>query len=194
MNKPKPKIFLGNEIDPDKPFSEEWKKWVQACVRYIDKNWKMFRELSEKTGIDYWDYKKNYPRQKPIFDAIEHDLHQVKEFLNKHPEPEKYAPPGYKPVDERDITMFGIFNDGGNCWSSRSNENWYWSASEGETEKEFRARLRRQGERHAQQNYREYVRCSYGVRVFKDLEMFKRACEKVGIHPDLKEYETSTES
>lgn len=91
--------------------------------------------------------------------------------------------------DERDMTLFGIFNDGGNCWSSRDDENWYWSTSEGETAAEFRARLRRAGERMAQKNYREYVKSSYGVRVFKNIDDFKAACAKVGLHPNLSDYE-----
>lgn len=91
--------------------------------------------------------------------------------------------------DERDMTLFGIFNDGGNCWSSRDDENWYWATSDGETAAEFRARLNRAGERMAQKNYREYVKGSYGVRVFKNIEDFKKACEKVGLSPNLSDYE-----
>lgn len=91
--------------------------------------------------------------------------------------------------DERDMTLFGIFNDGGNCWSSRDDENWYWTTSEGETAAEFRDRLRRAGERMAQKNYREYVKSSYGVRVFKNIDDFKAACAKVGLHPNLSDYE-----
>ncbi len=92
--------------------------------------------------------------------------------------------------DERDMTLFGIFNDGGNCYSSRDDENWYWAVSEGETAQEFRARLKRAGERKAQTNYREYVKSpTYGVRVFKSIEEFKKACDKVGLQPDLREFE-----
>lgn len=92
--------------------------------------------------------------------------------------------------DEREITMFGIFNDGGNCYSSNDDGHWYWSASEGETAKEFRARLMRSGERKAQQNYREYVKSpTYGVKIFKDIEKFKQACEKVGLNPNLTDYQ-----
>lgn len=96
-----------------------------------------------------------------------------------------------EPVEnERDITMFGIFNDGGNCYSANDDGNWYWSASEGETAAEFKARLKRSGERKAQQNYREYVKSpTYGVKIFKDIEKFKQACEKVGINPNLRDYE-----
>ena len=101
--------------------------------------------------------------------------------------PKSYLEPT---VDEREITMFGIFNDGGNCYSSRDDGNWYWSASEDETAAEFRARLKRAGERKAQQNYREYVKSpTYGVKIFKDIEQFKKACEKVGLHPNLSDYE-----
>lgn len=92
--------------------------------------------------------------------------------------------------DERDITMFGIFNDDGNCYSANDDGNWYWSTSEGETAAEFRARLKRSGERKAQQNYREYVKSpTYGVKIFKDIEKFKQACEKVGLNPNLRDYE-----
>lgn len=91
--------------------------------------------------------------------------------------------------DERDMTLFGIFNDGGNCWSSRDDEEWYWATSDGETAAEFRARLRRAGERMAQKNYREYVKSSYGVRVFKNIDDFKAACAKVGLNPNLSDYE-----
>ena len=97
----------------------------------------------------------------------------------------------FEPVeDERDITMFGIFNDGGNCYSANDEGNWYWSASEGETAAEFKARLKRSGEHKAQQNYREYVKSpTYGVKIFKDIEKFKQACEKVGLNPNLRDYE-----
>lgn len=93
-------------------------------------------------------------------------------------------------VDEREITMFGIFNDGGNCYSSHDEGHWYWSASEDETAAEFKARLKRSGERKAQQNYREYVKSpTYGVKIFKDIEKFKQACEKVGLNPNLSDYQ-----
>ena len=97
----------------------------------------------------------------------------------------------FEPVEyERDITMFGIFNDGGNCYTAHDEGNWYWTTSDGETAAEFRARLKRAGERKAQQNYREYCKSpTYGVQIFKDIEKFKKACEKVGINPNLRDYE-----
>ena len=52
------------------------------------------------------------------------------------------------------VQLYGIFNDGGNCWSRyRGSERWYWAkswADENETPAKFRARLRRMGERKAQ--------------------------------------------
>lgn len=64
--------------------------------------------------------------------------------------------------------------------------------SDGETAAEFRARLKRACERKAQQNYREYCKHPlYGVKVFKNLEQFKKAANKVGLHPDTREYETN---
>lgn len=82
---------------------------------------------------------------------------------------------------------FGLFNDGGNCWSRYGGgERWYWAkswASEGETQADFRKRLRRMGEAKAQQNYREYVRGSYGVKTFSNWNDFEKAARKVGLNP-----------
>ncbi len=91
--------------------------------------------------------------------------------------------------NERDMVMFGLFNDGGNAYSSRNDEHWYWSVSDGETAAEFRKRLKRQGEHKAQTNYYEYIKGSYGVRVFKDINQFVKAANKVGLNPNLSEYE-----
>ena len=87
------------------------------------------------------------------------------------------------------VQFYGIFNDGGNCWSRyRGSERWYWSKSwvdEGETQAEFRKRLRRLGECKAQENYREYVRGSYGVKTFSDVNAFLKAAKAVGLEPAL---------
>ena len=44
------------------------------------------------------------------------------------------------------VQLYGIFNDGGNCWSRyRGSERWYWAkswADENETPAKFRARHR----------------------------------------------------
>ena len=84
--------------------------------------------------------------------------------------------------------LYGLYNDGGNCWSRYGNsERWYWTTSwadEGETAAEFRKRLRRMGEGKAQRNYHEYVRGSYGVKVFSKWEDFEKAARRVGLNPE----------
>lgn len=92
-------------------------------------------------------------------------------------------------MQERETFYFALYNDGGNCWGSHDSGNWYWAASEDETKAQFRARCNRAAERHAQNNYREYVKGSWTVKIFSDLAMFKAAAAKVGLHPNTREYE-----
>jgi len=200
----KVKRFLGNDIDENRPFSEEWTKWMNSLNRWYDvcidreSNWnRCFVAIREVIpNVQSWDdYRaRHIPRQKLLYDAITAKCQVAIDWLAQHPEPEKYADPNApKPPDERDMIMFGLFHDGGNCYHSGDDDyRWYWMTSEGETAAEFRARLRRAGERKAQQNYREYCKHpSYGAKVFKNLEQFKKAANKVGLHPDTKEYETN---
>lgn len=195
------KRFLGNEIDENRPFSKEWTKWMNSLNRWYDAvenrvfNSTLLLEAIRvnKPDITNWHYyERKTPRQQFLYDAIAAKCQVAIDWLAKHPEPEKYADPNApKPLDERDMIMFGLFHDGGNCYHSGDDDyRWYWATSDGETEKEFRARLKRAGERKAQQNYREYCKHpNYGVRVFKNLEQFKKAALKVGLHPNTKEYE-----
>ena len=83
------------------------------------------------------------------------------------------------------ITLYGLFSDGGNCYSSRDDANWAWSISNNETRTEFRKRLKRAGELRASKGYREYDPSSIEVKVFTSKEAFIRAAKKVGINPKL---------
>ena len=85
--------------------------------------------------------------------------------------------------------MFGLYNDGGNCWARGSSRpQWYWARSwneENETRSEFRKRLVRMGRGKAQKNYYDYVDAgTYGAKVFTDWNTFYKAARKVGLNPE----------
>lgn len=97
---------------------------------------------------------------------------------------------------DEDVQMFALYSDGGNCFSSKSSDpryqDWHWTASEyGETRREFTARAKRQAEDAAAYGYHYYVggQGARTVKIFTDIEKFKAACQKVGMNPNLSEYE-----
>lgn len=92
-------------------------------------------------------------------------------------------------LKERETFYFALYNDGGNCWGSHDSGCWYWAVSEDETRAEFKKRCNRAAERHAQNNYREYVKGSWTVKIFNDIAKFKKAAAEVGLHPDTRDYE-----
>ena len=125
-------------------------------------------------GDDFFKVKVTDPAAEVIDEVI-----RDKQLVNEDDEEETESPAAKQ--------LYGLYNDGGNCWSRYGNsERWYWTmswADEGETAAEFRKRLRRMGEGKAQQNYHEYVRGSYGVKVFSKWEDFERAARRVGLNP-----------
>lgn len=81
--------------------------------------------------------------------------------------------------------LYGLFSDGGNCYSSRDDANWYWMSTEDNpdmTRTEFSKALERAGRRRAENNYREYCPQSIKTKVFTSKETFLKACEKVGLN------------
>lgn len=91
---------------------------------------------------------------------------------------------------EDNVQMFALFSDGGNCYSRYDDANWYWTASQyDEDEKSFKKRVRAQAKRKAETNYREYLANSMKCKFFKSIDKFKKECAKVGITPNLSEYE-----
>lgn len=79
--------------------------------------------------------------------------------------------------------LYGLFSDGGNCYSSRDDANWFWSTTDYQTRTEFRKNLKRAGELRASRNYGEYDPSSIKVRVFTSKEAFLKAAKKVGLNP-----------
>lgn len=202
----KGKFTLGNYQPEGKELNPDFIKWVQAADRYTSAHWKdhyldTYLDLDLPT-IQSYGKGKYIPRQWSLLKAAELGDKMSIAWLEKHPQPEKFMTEEMKAeiVDERDQIFFGVFHDGGNCFSymNRSREeadksrNWYCSASEGETRKEFRARLLRQAKHHESHDYNYYCpsehASSYGVKVFSDIEDFKKYCEKIGLHPNLSEY------
>lgn len=85
-----------------------------------------------------------------------------------------------------DTTMYALFTDGGNAYSSRDNGNWYWTTSDNdyyEDEKDFKSSVRRMAKRKAERNYGEYDPSTLRCKFFLDKDKFLKACEKVGITP-----------
>ncbi len=200
------KYQLGNFIPNGKQLNPDFLSWVQSISRITDERGSWLVDWCNKNGIIAGGCCGKYkyvPRQLCMLKAAEAGVPKAVEWLEKHPQPPMFVgDEGAAEAlpDERDITMFGIFNDGGNCFtylnsgnsSGDASRNWYWSASEGETAKEFRARLNRAAKRKAESNYNYYVDGgpgSWGVKIFKNIEDFKKACEKIGLHPNLSEYE-----
>lgn len=208
----KGKFVLGNYQPEGKELNPDFIKWVQAADRFETKMWRdyfwsAYNKLRLPRQCSYGKGK-YIPRQWSLLKAAELGDKVAKEWLEKHPQPEMFMTEEQKAeiVNECDQTFFGVFHDGGNCFSymNRSREeadksrNWYWSASDGETKAEFRKRLFRQAKYHESHDYNYYCpsehASSYGVKVFTNIKDFKKFCERVGMHPDLSEYESEEET
>ena len=188
----KESLFLGNEINPEKPFSEEWTKWVQKCQRWLDKEtmprgpWEEgFFDILHAVEDELGSYRTT-PRQNYVKGLAEKGYRRAQEFLEKFPEPDMYATGEVK--EEEPITMYALFTDGGNAYSAGRGADWYWASSDAdETEKDFKARVRYSAKRKAEKKYYEYDPRTLKCKFFKSLDAFKREAAKVGINPDLSE-------
>lgn len=82
--------------------------------------------------------------------------------------------------------FYGLFSDGGNCYSSYGNDNWYWMSTKDDpecTRTQFAKRLKNAGIRKAERNYREYCPDFIQTKIFTSKESFLKACKKVGLNP-----------
>lgn len=188
--------FLGNEIDAEKPFSDDWTKWVQKCQRWLDKEqlrgnhdedfYDLLSAVGEELGSYHSSARLKTPRQDYIKGLAKKGYRKAQEFLQKFPEPEKYATGEVK--EEEPVKMYALFTDGGNAYSAGRGADWYWASSDcDESEKDFKARVRYSAKRKAEKKYYEYDPRCLKCKFFKSLDAFKREAAKVGINPDLTE-------
>ncbi len=189
--------FLGNEIDEEKPFSDDWTKWVQKCQRWLDKEqlrgnhdedfYDLLDAVGEELGGSYHSSARlKTPRQEYVKGLAKKGYRKAQEFLQKFPEPEKYATGEVK--EEEPVKMYALFTDGGNAYSAGRGADWYWASSDyDESEKDFKARVRYSAKRKAESKYYEYDPRCLKCKFFKSLDAFKKEAAKVGINPDLTE-------
>ncbi len=193
----KESLFLGNEINPEKPFSPDWMKWVQKCQRWLDKEqlcgnhdedfYDLLSAVGEELGGSYGSSARlKTPRQDYIKGLAEKGYEKARRFLQEFPEPDMYATDEVK--EEEPVKMYALFTDGGNAYSAGRGADWYWASSDvDETEKDFKARVRYSAKRKAEGKYYEYDPRCLKCKFFKSLDAFKREAAKVGINPDLTE-------
>lgn len=62
---------------------------------------------------------------------IENGIAEAKDWLDKNPEPVKYVDADSIETEDNKV-YYGLYSDGGNCYSSHDNGNWYWSSTKDE--------------------------------------------------------------
>lgn len=182
-------LSYGNVIKAGQKINPEYVNWINRLEKPGRRGgWDDLAPRARKLDIEPRSY--NYgrqafrPRHKWLEELAAAGDEEAKRYLEKDPIPSVTAEE--TPEDLEPKVLYGLFSDGGNCYSSRDDDNWYWASTEDdptETRAEFSKRLHRACDRKASYNYREYCPGSGKVRIFSSKEEFIKAANKVGINP-----------
>ena len=184
-------LSYGNVIKAGQKINPEYVNWINRLEKPRRRGgWDDLAPRARQLNIDPRSYSYGRmafrPRHKWLEELAAAGDEEAKRYLEKDPIPSVTAEE--TPEDLEPKVLYGLFSDGGNCYSTRDydTDNWYWASTEDdptETRAEFSKRLRRACDRKASQNYREYVPGSGKVKIFSNKEDFIKAANKVGINP-----------
>lgn len=182
-------LSYGNVIRAGQKINPKYVNWINRLEKPGSRGgWDLLAPRARQLDIDPRSYsygrKAFRPRHKWLEELAAAGDEEAKRYLEKDPVPPVVA--DLTPEDTEPHVLYALFSDGGNCYSSRDDDNWYWASTQDdptETRAEFSKRLRRACDNKASRNYREYVPGSGKVKIFSSKEEFIRAANKVGINP-----------